>query len=113
MAKNYSCKLDGVVVMKEIFSVLVEFFEAIQMKKAHWYRVFDPDGNDVNCNLIKATFPCLSLLMSMSKSYMRQLYLYLGLAKQKKTTYGYMLYPCHDGWDNFIEKEKKLNMETT
>jgi hypothetical protein len=63
MAKNDPCKLDGVVVMQEIFIVLEEFIEAIQMKKAHWYRVFDHDGNDVNCNLIKATFPCLSSLM--------------------------------------------------
>jgi hypothetical protein len=44
---------------------------------------------------------------------MRQLYLYFGLAQQKKAKHGYMLYHCRGGWDHFIAKEKKLNMETT
>ncbi len=46
--------------MESVLSVLVEFFRAVKDKNAHCYRVFKPTDVEMDCTLIKSTFPSLA-----------------------------------------------------
>ena len=60
--------------MEAKVKVLAEFFTSIMTEQAHWYRVFDPEENEADCQLIKSTFPSIATMMMMDPSYMLQLY---------------------------------------
>jgi hypothetical protein len=73
--------------------VLAEFFISIMMVQAHWYRVFNLEENEADCQLIKSTFPSITTLMMMDPSYMMQLFLELGLVEKKKVKERYKCFP--------------------
>jgi hypothetical protein len=62
--------------MESIFNVLAEFFRSVNDKKSHWYRVFNPADDEMDCTVMKSTFPSLTALMLMDESYMRELFLH-------------------------------------
>jgi hypothetical protein len=70
--------------MKELLlTSLEEFFAAISLQKAHWYRLFELDNSEANSSLINATFPSLACLMKMDHDLVQQM-LEAGLAPQGK-----------------------------
>ncbi len=86
--------------MKGMFRALADFFMALKEKKAHWYRVYDPDDEEISSTIIKATFPSLATLMLMDNYYIISLFLQLGLVKKrvdKRHTKGYILF-THATW---------------
>ena len=106
-------KLDALFIMEALVKSLAEFFTSITTVQAHWYRVFDPEDTEADCQLIKTAFPSIVTLMMMDPSYMMQLLLEVGLVKGKKVKEGYKYYACRDSWDHFISSEKDLSLETT
>ncbi len=80
-------------------------FQVVNDKKAHWYRVFNPADDEMDCTIMKSTFLSLATLMLMNESYMIELFLHLGFVKWRSDrTRGYVIYPCYNSWDNFIKK---------
>jgi hypothetical protein len=69
--------------MESIFKVLAEFFRSVKDEKAHWYRVFNPADDKMDCTIMKSTFPSLTTLMLMDESYMIELFLHLGFMKRR------------------------------
>jgi hypothetical protein len=61
--------------MEGMFRALADFFMALKEKKAYWYRVYDPDDEEISSTIIKATFPSLATLMLMDDYYIISLFL--------------------------------------
>lgn len=93
-------------------SELAEFLRVIGKHRAHWYRVFDPSDDEVNKDIIRATFPSFATLMLLPKEIVEQLFIHLGLAKQRQHMGVYKLCPDADAWERFIA-EHQLNLEST
>jgi hypothetical protein len=91
--------------MESIFNALAEFFGSVSDKKAHWYRVFNPTEDEVDCTVMKATFPSLATLMLMDKCYIIELFLHLGLVKWRSNrTCGYIIYPSSKTTNIYLER---------
>jgi hypothetical protein len=99
--------------MKELLlTSLEEFFAAIGLQKAHWYRLFELDNSEANSSLINATFPSLACLMKMDHDLVQQMLLEAGLARKKIKKQSYIVYADHDAWESFIAKNH-LDIEAT
>jgi hypothetical protein len=99
--------------MKELLlTSLEEFFAAISLQKAHWYRLFELDNSEANSSLINATFPSLAYLMQMDHDLVQQMLLEAGLAREKIIKQSYIVYADHDAWESFIAKNH-LDIEAT
>ncbi len=90
--------------------VVADFFRSLESKKAHWFRVLEPDENDPNRMLIQSTFTSVASLMSMDRKFYVPLLLSLGLVR-KKTVRGVVHHiACINGWIMFIAQHL-LGME--
>jgi hypothetical protein len=92
--------------------VLADFLRSLESKKAHWFRVLEPDENDPNRRLIQSTFPSVASLMSMNQNIYAKLLFSLGLVR-KKTVRGVVHHiACSNSWTMFIARHL-LGMEVT
>jgi hypothetical protein len=99
--------------MNCLSGALSEFFAALKDQKAHWYRVFPPDENDADCQMMERTFPSLSSLMMMDEYHVKQIFIHLGLAKQWHQKGTVLVSPAGVKWVDFINRTKIPNMEAT
>ena len=81
--------------MRSLWCSLVEFLSSVAQQKVYWYRIFERDKCDLLYHEIQSTFPCLSSLMMMDNTDV-QLFLHLGLAKQRRYMDRIVEFPdCH------------------
>ncbi len=81
---------------------LAKFFQGLLSSKAHWYRIIPPRPEDPHCDLIRATFPSLSDLLSLEDGLFNRLLVELGLAKYRRDTNVFS--PFAKGWEMFISE---------
>jgi hypothetical protein len=96
--------LDGLGMKNILLSSLAEFFAAIGLQKAHWYRLFEPGEGEVNSSLINATFPSLAFLMKMDHDFVQQMLVQAGLARKKLLKKSYSVYADCNAWESLIAK---------